>query len=333
MARLPLSVLGACRASAAACILLACLNGCGGDVLNLGTSRTLSLGGDAGSGGSAGSSGSGNQGGTETLGWQNASLVLSHPSDENLSFANGTLTSVPNQATQLYFTEQLRGDPKSIVKRAEQSDNAWSTSSDLSFGGEVVDDASSPAISLAGHQLWFGSRREGSSNTDIWFCTGAGDTWSVPVKVAELSSEADDAPRQPAVKGSIMPLSSKRHGGKYQQIYFAQRDSENSPWREPAKDFLGTINSPDYESGDGFLTDDGLTLYFSSTRAGSADLYRAHRASLDSPFGEPQALEGVGINSPDSDERDPWLRESDQQLFFSSNRSEVYEIYTAIQSR
>src|SRR5512134_4199839 len=111
MARLRLSALGVCRASAAAGMLLSCLNGCGGDVVNLGTSGTMLAGGDAGSGGSAGGGGSGNQGGTESVGWQSASLVLQHPSDLKLSFANGTLTSVPNQPTQLYFTEQLRGEP------------------------------------------------------------------------------------------------------------------------------------------------------------------------------------------------------------------------------
>ncbi len=323
-----LSALGVCRASAAAYLLVSSLSGCGGDVVNLGTSGTLSLGGDAGSGGSAGSSGSGNQGGTESVGWQSVSLVLPHPSDVNLSFANGTLTSVPNQPTQLYFTQQLRGVPESFIRRAEQSDIAWSTPNDLSFGGEVVDDASSPAISLAGHQLWFGSRRDGSSSTDIWLCTGTdADTWSVPEKIVELNSDADDAPRQPAVQGSIMPLSSKRHGGKYYQIYFAERDAEDQPWRAPTQTFLGTINSPNYESGDAFLTLDGLTLYFSSTRDGSADLFRARRVSLGEPFGEPQALGDV--NSPDFDERDPWLRESDQQLFFTSNRSGILEIYSA----
>lgn len=329
MARLPLSVLGACRASAAASILLACLNGCGGDVVNLGTSGTTLTGGDAGSGGGAGSSGSPNQGGTQSVGWQSTRLVLSHPSDMNLSFANASLTF---EAKRLYFTEQDRGTTKSIIKQAEQIDIAYGTPVELHFSGDVVEDASSPAISLSGNQLWFGSRREEASSTDIWFCTGGADVWSAPQQVTALNSTFDDAPRQPAVKGTIMPLSSKRHGGKYHQIYFAQRDSEDSPWREPAQDFLGTINSPDYESVDGFLTDNGLTLYFSSTRAGTADLYRAHRASLDAPFGEPQALEGIGINSPDSDERDPWLLESHQQLFFSSNRSEVYEIYTAVQA-
>jgi hypothetical protein len=321
MARLRLSALGVCRASAAACVLLACLSGCGGDVVNLGSSGTLSLGGNAGSGGSAGSSGSSNQGGTGSVGWQSTRLLLAHPSDQNLSFANGTLTF---EAKQLYFTEQDRGTTKSIIKQAEQTDIAYSTPRELSFGGEVVQDASSPAISLSGNQLWFGSRLDGSSSTDVWFCTGAADSWSMPEKVAALNSEFDDAPRQPAVKDTIMPLSSKRHGGKHYQIYFAQRDSEGSPWHEPTQDFLGTINSPDYESVDAFLTDNGLTLYFSSTRAGSADLYRARRASMTDPFGEPERF---GPNTDDFDERDPWLRESDQRLFFSSNRSGLYEIY------
>jgi len=319
-----LSALGVRRASAAACLLLSSLSGCGGDVVNLGSSGPPLIGGDAGSGGSAGSGGAMSQGGTEAKpGWLNATLIVSTAPDERVSYANGTLT---REAERLYFTRQIRGEPKTVIQFVESSGVAWSQPSNLEFGGELVEDASSPAISLAGNQLWFGSRRDGVASTDIWASTGVGASWSVPKKVDELSSLADDAPRQPAVQGTIMPLSSKRHGGQQHQIYLATRDAEDQPWQEPSQALLGSINSPDYESVDGFLTENGLTLLFSSTRDGTADLFRARRASLGEPFGEPERLEGP--NSP-FDERDPWLRESDQRLFFSSNRSGLYEIYQA----
>ena len=320
-----LSAPDARRATVTACLLLSSLSGCSGEAVNLGWSGTMLGGGDAGSAGSAGSAGASSQGGTESLGWQSAQVLLAHPTGTFISFINGTFTAT--EPEQVYFTEQNRSEPLSFIKRAEQSDRAWSQRSSLTFDGEIVNDASNPAISLQGNQLWFGSRRGDSSNTDIWLCTGSVDTWSVPQKVDALNSDFDDAPRPPAVNGSIMPLSSKRHGGKYHQIYFAQRGSVDEPWQEPNQALLGSINSPAYESGDGFLTENGLTLFFASTRDGKSDLFRAERTSVDEPFGDPVSLSGV--NSPDFDDRDPWLRERDQQLYFSSNRSGVYEIYRA----
>jgi hypothetical protein len=187
-------------------------------------------------------------------------------------------------------------------------------------------DPTSPAISLAGTELWFGSRGADSS-TEIWLTAGEGDIWSEPKKVDALNSDSDDAPRQPAVQGgTIMPLSSKRGGSEHYQIWFATRASTGEPWQAPTQDGLGTINSPAFESADAFLTADGLTLLFSSTRSGKGDLFRARRSTMREQFGEPEALPG-GINTVASDERDPWLHEAAGKLYFSSSRSGLYEIY------
>jgi hypothetical protein len=77
-------------------------------------------------------------------------------------------------------------------------------------------------------------------------------------------------------------------------------------------------------SADGFLSADGLSLYFASTRSGNADLYRARRVTLDSDFGEPEPL--VGVNTP-YEERMPWLSADEHTLYFTSTRPAPYAQY------
>jgi len=92
---------------------------------------------------------------------------------------------------------------------------------------------------------------------------------------------------------------------------------------------LATINLADTTSIDGFLTNDGLTLYFAAApheQPDAADLYRARRSRTDEQFGEPEPLRGVNTGN---DERDPWLSEGGEWLYYSSNRTGFYAIYRA----
>src|SRR3989475_3213998 len=72
---------------------------------------------------------------------------------------------------------------------------------------------------------------------------------------------------------------------------------------------------------DAALSPDELSLYFVSTRAGgfgSADIWVSHRASLDSPWGDPVNL-GANVNGAGI-EASPWISIDGHLLFFSSDR-------------
>jgi hypothetical protein len=246
--------------------------------------------------------------------------------EEMRSFANATFKS---SMDEVYYTYQVRGNPDALLYRAELAGLGFAGGKPLRLGSAASTVVASPAVSLSGNELWFGAA--GDASLDVFVSAGAGVTWDAATPVAELSSDYDDAPRPPGgPEANIMPLSSKRHGGKQYQIYFATRVSAADPWQSPTQEHLATINSADSESVDGFLSDDGLTLYFSSTRLSGdikGDLFRAHRASADDDFGEPEYVPDV--NSPNDDERDPWLAPGGKRLFFSSNRSGEYAIYSA----
>jgi regulation of enolase protein 1 (concanavalin A-like superfamily) len=91
----------------------------------------------------------------------------------------------------------------------------------------------------------------------------------------------------------------------------------------PAAALPAPVNSPSDESGP-CLSDDGLTLYFASTRPGGNgdfDLWVATRESTKDPWGEPVNL-GPTVNSPYSDNH-PSISADGMTLYFDSCRPGV----------
>ena len=300
------------------------MEGCGGEVVNLGASP-LEAGGSAGSVGSA-------PGGAPPHIWQLSSEPLIAQVD-GILLANPTLTGAMNEL--FYSQQQQQGanpDPyPTLIWHASLVNGQWSDLVRLTFADVGVLDAVSPAVSLDGNELWLGMNS--GSSTDIYSTMLQGGVWTKPEPVTALNSAFDDVPRPPGQGGTVMPLSSKRHGGPkpLYQIYLSKRDSSGA-WGEPSQVLLGNVNSPsdEFQSADGFLTDDGRELYFSSKRDGDSDLYVARRAGANDVFGVPEPL--ADLNDPNrtaSEERMPWLSPDGKQLYFASDRSGQYTLYVA----
>jgi hypothetical protein len=198
----------------------------------------------------------------------------------------------------------------------------------------------SSAISADGLTLWFGSDRPGGvGTTDIWVSNrpSRSAAWSTPVNVVALNTAAEDIPRPPGAHGLVMPLSSKTATAAFYETFFARRASEGSAFATPV--LVSELVYPDRSTVDGFLSDDGLTLFFSSAPlaaaadgaagdagAATADLYVAFRRSADEPFEAAQPLDD--LNTP-GDERDPFLTPDGKTLYFTSDRDGALNIYTA----
>jgi WD40-like Beta Propeller Repeat len=326
MALSTLSARSARRTSAAwlACVALISV-GCSGEVVNLGSSP-LEAGGSSGSAGSA-------PGGAAPHIWELPSAPLLAQMD-GILLANPTLTAQGD----LYYSQQqqqgARPDPyKTSIEHAVLFGGQWNPDPmPLTFADLDMPDISSPAVSADGNELWFGM--SSGTSTDIYSSVFQGGAWAKPELATALNSAFDDVPRPPGFGGKVMPLSSKRHGGPkpLYQIYLSKRNSSGA-WGEPSQASLGSINSPDgaFQSADGFLTDDGLELYFSSKRDGDSDLYVARRAGANDVFGAPEPL--TDLNDPNrgtaSEERMPWLSPNRDQLYFVSDRTGQYTLYVA----
>jgi hypothetical protein len=298
--------------------------GCDGEVVNLGSSG-LQAGGGSGRGGSG-------RGGVVAAHIWDVQSAPIFPQEAGVLLANPTLTE---QQDQFFYSVQERGgNPFPNVPHIERrvlEGAAWGKASVLSLGNLEGPEVSSPAISATGTELWVGMLN--GDNTDIFKSELQAGTWTTPVRVAELcSSDYDDAPRQPAVDGTLMPLSSKRHGGLLYQIYLSKRENENAAWSEPSQALLGAVSSDAFQSADGFLNSTGLELYFSSTRDGDhadSDLYVSRRASLSDAFGQPEALTDLNDPVDRSEERMPWLSGDGKSLYFVSDRTGQYTLYLA----
>lgn len=168
-------------------------------------------------------------------------------------------------------------------------------------------------ISRDGLSLWWSSNRTGSvGNHDLWFATRPTrqSDWGAAMQVAELNSTGLEA--YPTLTDDRLMIVFTGIGTDMtRDLFSSTRDSVASAWgpRSP----LVTVNSPGTDQAP-HLSADGLTLYFSSDRAGGAggsDLYVARRATREDNFSAAEAI--ADLNTPVS-EQDPW-ETSDGSVF------------------
>ncbi|HEX6275548.1 MAG TPA: hypothetical protein VFZ53_21050 [Polyangiaceae bacterium] len=289
-----------------------------------GVSGSANPGGRGGAGGSSASGGS--AGGSGRLRFENASPVAELNTE--LGEDNPTLTA---DMLQIFFTSNRDGDADVWFATREFTSDLFGEPRRLAEAS-TDDDDTSPAISLDGLTLYVGlnERPDGLGNYDIWALERTTRTggWSELAHVAELNSAEDDIPRPTAVNGTVMPLGSRR-GLEGYRTYLAVRPSPDEPFAEP--ELASELGVDGQNAVDGFLTEDGRVLFFSSAASeGAGDLYYATRPSSTEPFGDPVAI--TDLNEV-SDERDPWLSPDGRWLYFATDREGTLDIFVSAVSR
>jgi WD40-like Beta Propeller Repeat len=237
---------------------------------------------------------------------------------------NPTLTV---DGLEIYFTSNRNGGTAGDVWFAERSsvDEPFGTPAPVA-GVNSDSFETSSAISGDGLTLWFGSERAGGSGgVDIWVSQRPSRSagWSDPTSLAPLNSPADDIPRPPGQHALVMPLAStvattSNPTGKNYQTYLATRATTSASFDPPTS--IPELDYPDRSTVDAFLTEDGLTMFFSSTPvqgSSASDLYVAFRRSIGEPFTVTLPLAALNTTH---DERDPWLSADGTILYFTSDR-------------
>jgi Tol biopolymer transport system component len=207
---------------------------------------------------------------------------------------------------------------------------------DLTFGeptnlGSAVNSGESegaPCISSDERTLYFAIVTE-NNDSDLFVSTRETkeDEWGPPVTLGPIvNSPQDDLDPHISPDGLELFFKSKRPGGDVNgrdDIWVARRASLSDEWSTPVN--LGSkINTDNWETTP-YLSQDGLTLYFTSGRYNefhhweATDLYVAHRNAKDAPW-EQSVNMGPVINDY-SWEYYPSVSPDELALLFASDRN------------
>jgi len=204
---------------------------------------------------------------------------------------------------------------------------------DPSFNTPSLDGC--PFISRDGKTFYMASDRSGGlGGIDIWVSTRAStsDAWGPPVNVGEPvnSSSNDFCPTIDRDGHRFFFVSNRPGGCGGDDIYVTRlRDTGFDPVTNIGCDTDGGANSAANEASPFPLPEsgDGPVLYFSSTRSGAGDIYRARHEGAG--FGLAELVDGVNTEAV---EGQPNVRRDGLEIFFFSTRSGglgAQDIYSA----
>jgi hypothetical protein len=237
--------------------------------------------------------------------------------------------------TGLFFVVTTATDTEQIFF-ASRSDLSSAQFSSAQAVPELASNAfdGTPFVSASGLSLYFYSTREGSNagSRDLWVAqrsTPSG-AFAAPTPLVELNTSSGEfLPRLSADELKIVFISQRPDGKGSTDIWQARRPSIGAPFGAPEN--LAEVNTDVDETG-AWMSSDGLTIFFSSNRAGGQgrlDIWRATRTSVEERFGPAEDV--PGLNSP-SDELDVALSSSERELLLSSDRGGIPELWRAVRS-
>lgn len=169
----------------------------------------------------------------------------------------------------------------------------------------------------------FSQRGGGKGKIDIWIATrqDMDGPFSTPVNLSTINTSNHEFSPHLSADGLSLYFASDRPGGYGDlDLWVATRPDRTAPFGNP-RNMGSAVNSG---AGDfcPFLSSDGLSLYFNSSRgggSGSCDIYVATRMSVDSSWTYVKNL-GSRINTGATD-ASPVVSDDELTLYYVSNRS------------
>jgi Tol biopolymer transport system component len=241
--------------------------------------------------------------------------------------------SLSAAGTALFFVEA--NGPEQIFSTSRSS----ASSTQFSAAARVVELASNssdgtPFLSASGLRIYFRSARAGSNggSADLWVAErpAPDGAFGVPTPLSELNTASGELlPRLSADELSIVFTSQRPDGNGRTDLWRSRRSSIDAAFAAPEN--IVELNTAADETG-GWLSSDGLTLFFSSNRAGgqgSLDIWRASRESEEQPFGPAEVM--PVLNSP-GEELDLALSNDERELFLSSNRDGIHQLWRSVRA-
>jgi Tol biopolymer transport system component len=239
--------------------------------------------------------------------------------------------SLSSDGRTLYFAASRTGGSDDIfVATRPDRGAAFSAATRVDEVNTASADGS-PAISNDGLTLYFYSNRPGGpGGRDIWLATRTDATaaFGNARVLAVVNSDSDDNQQWISRDGLTLLFSSGRSGGT--DLFMAKRANANEAFASPVS--VDGVNGDTTREDRAALSNDGLTLYFTSDRksgAGDRDIWYATRPDAESAFSNIANLQVVNSASRDADVS---LSSDERELFFVSKRSGLYQLYRSIRT-
>jgi Tol biopolymer transport system component len=187
-------------------------------------------------------------------------------------------------------------------------------------------DDTTPEVSLDGLTMYFASDRTVTGNRDIYMTTrpDRASAWSMPVRVAELSTSALDDSAEPLPDGLHLVMSTQAYSPTV-DLELATRASTTDPWGAPV--LLPGLSDPSLDESQQCSNPETTVIYFVCNRAPSVGdaIFVGTRPDASSSFTVTYVPE---LDSSATD-ADPWLSPDLHTIYFSSKRKGTYDIFMA----
>lgn len=167
--------------------------------------------------------------------------------------------------------------------------------------------------------IYFSSNRAGSLETDVYRATRSSPSgdFGTAAKYASASSDAYDSKMSMTQDGLYLIVATNKNGTNgSQDLLDASRGANTGTFSTPARTFTSAVDTGADEL-DGFVTLDGLAIYYAVNVNGLQRIAVATRTARDVPFGAggviPVLDSGVG-------DADPTVSADGRVIIYASNR-------------
>lgn len=223
---------------------------------------------------------------------------------------DGTLSST---ALELVFAVSEAGGKELYYTSRPSLTGAWAAPAKLGFNVADVSDET-PRFSADDLTLYFASGRAGGpGNLDIYQVTRpqVGGAWGTPSLV--------DGPNTAALEKWLAPCD----GGRY--LVIAGNDIAEGTLGGAAPTVVATLSDPMASETGTFLTQDCLTAYFSSVRAGTRSILTSSRTSVGAAWSAPAIVSHFAALG--GNQEDPWLAPDGRTFLLASDVSGTKDLY------
>jgi Tol biopolymer transport system component len=197
---------------------------------------------------------------------------------------------------------------------------AFGTPEDLGAGVNSARFEGGPDLSADGLTLYFTSDRDGNSDLFVATRRTTADRFGAAESVgAAVNTPSFEAAPSISADGLSLYFESDRPGSREDDIWVATRPTPSRAFGAPAN--LGSLVNSAAVDAHPEISEDGLSLYFSSYRdggRGGSDIWVSRRSSTDQPFGAPAPLTSVNSSGFDGE---PSISADGRALFFASDRA------------